>query len=357
MPTPADRPLRRFDAPSLACHALDLRLRHTFRTAHGPSDSRHNLLLELRQGDHLAWGEAAPLERNAQSFGSASRAIAKMSQGLGDPRCFADAAAGTAIPGQPAAEAAVDMALRDLAGKRLDVPLYEMLGLDPRKTPLTTYTIGLDTPEAMVRKAREAAEFQILKIKLGGDQDRAVMEALRDVTDQRLVVDANGGWTFDEARQNLEWLTKVGVEAVEQPLPAGELAATRELRRQSPLPLFADESVDRAADIPRLVDAFDGINIKLMKCGGLGEALRMIAVARAHGLKILLGCMVESSLAITAAAQISPLVDFADLDGNLLLAEDPFIGVKVTDGRLVLPDEPGLGVRPRSSEPLPWRES
>jgi L-alanine-DL-glutamate epimerase-like enolase superfamily enzyme len=240
------------------------------------------------------------------------------------------------------------MALYDLAGKRLGVPLYELLGLDPRKTPQTSFTIGLASPDEVVRKVREASAYAVLKVKLGSGEDREVLEAVRDTTDRPLRVDANEGWTLEGARERLDWLAKLGVELVEQPLPADQLEQTRELRRLSPLPLYADESVHRAADIPRLAEAFDGINIKLMKCGGLGEALRMIAVARAHGMKVMLGCMIESSLAVTAAAHLTPLVDLADLDGHLLLAEDPFVGVGVEDGRLVLPDTPGLGVTPRA---------
>jgi L-Ala-D/L-Glu epimerase / N-acetyl-D-glutamate racemase len=195
-------------------------------------------------------------------------------------------------------------------------------------------------------KVREAGDFEILKVKMGGDDDRAVLEAVRDVTDRPLWVDANEGWTLEGARSRLDWLQTMGVELVEQPLPASQLAETRELRRTSPLPIFADESLHVAADVPRLAGAFDGINVKLMKCGGIGEALRMIAAARAHGMKVMLGCMVETSLAITAAAHLSPLVDYADLDGNLLIQDDPFVGARVAGGRLVLPDGPGLGVQP-----------
>jgi L-alanine-DL-glutamate epimerase-like enolase superfamily enzyme len=175
-----------------------------------------------------------------------------------------------------------------------------------------------------------------------------MLAAVRDTTRQRLRVDANEGWTPETALERLEWLAGLGVEYVEQPLPAAMLAETRALRKRSPLPFYADESIHRAADIPKLAGAFDGINIKLMKCGGLAEALRMIAVARAHGMGVMLGCMIESSVAITAAAHISALVDHADLDGALLLAEDPFVGAVLKDGRVVPPDVPGLGVRPRS---------
>jgi L-alanine-DL-glutamate epimerase-like enolase superfamily enzyme len=327
---------------------LDLRLRHTFRIARGAADTRENLLVELEWEGQRGLGEAAPIRRYGQDRASAARAVEAMAGRLGDPRHFAGAAGAAALPGESAAEAALDIALHDLAGRRLGVPLYDLLGLDPRRMPATSFTIGMDTPEVVAQKVREAADYAILKVKLGADEDRALLEAVRDTTDRPLRVDANEGWSFEGALKRLEWLRRMGVEFVEQPLPADQLEATRELRKRSPLPFFADESVHRAEDVPRLVGAFDGINIKLMKCGGLAEALRMIAVARAHGLQIMLGCMIESSLGISAAAQLAPLVDHADLDGNLLLAEDPFEGVRVVDGRLVLPDRPGLGVIPRA---------
>jgi L-Ala-D/L-Glu epimerase len=239
------------------------------------------------------------------------------------------------------------MALHDLAARRLGVPLFEMLGLDPERTPQTSFTIGLDTPDVVVRKVREASAYPILKVKMGAADDRSVLSAVRDSTDRAIRVDANEGWTPEDALERLSWLAGMGVEFVEQPLPADQIEETRALRRRSPLPFYADESVHRAEDIPRLAGAFDGINIKLMKCGGIAEALRMIAVARAHGMKVMLGCMIESSVAITAAAHLSPLVDTADLDGNLLLERDPFVGATVRSGCLELPRTPGLGVIPR----------
>jgi len=326
---------------------LDLRLRHTFRIARGASDERHNLLVELEQEGRLGRGEAAPILRYHEDRDSAARAVDAMGTRLGDARRFATAANEAAVAGQRSAEAAVDMALHDLAAQRMQVPVYEMLGLDPSRTPVTSFTIGLDTPEVVVQKVKEADAYAVLKVKMGSDDDRAVLEAVRDTTRQPLRVDANEGWTPEGALSRLEWLAKLGVEFVEQPLPAGQLAQTRELRKRSPLPFYADESVHTASDIPQLATAFDGINIKLMKCGGLGEALRMIAVARAHGMKVMLGCMIESSIAITAAAHVSPLVDCADLDGNVLIAADPFIGARIEAGRLVLPERPGLGVVPR----------
>ena len=333
--------------PTIRHRALELRLRHIFRIARGGSVTRTNVVLEAEENGHLGRGEAAPILRYGQNPETAGRAIDAMAERLGDPRAYAVAAGRAAVKGEAAAEAALDMALHDLAGQRLGVPLYELLGLDPAATPQTSFTIGLDTPDVVVQKVREASDYPILKVKMGSDDDRAVLTAVRDTTDRPIRVDANEGWSPAEALARLEWLHSLGVELVEQPLPAAMIAETRELRRHSPLPFYADESVHRAADIPPLAGAFDGINIKLMKCGGLGEALRMIAVARAHGMKVMLGCMIESSIAITAAAHLSPLVDIADLDGNLLLDHDPYVGARVVGGKIILPDGPGLGVTPR----------
>jgi L-alanine-DL-glutamate epimerase-like enolase superfamily enzyme len=332
---------------------VELRLRHTFRLSRGASDVRRNLLIEIEDGGLVGLGEAAPIARYGQDADSAARAVAEMAPRLGDARRFDGLAARVAVAGQSAAEAAVDMALRDLLGKRLGAPLWQILGLDPRSAPATTFTIGIDSPQAAVEKVREAGEFEILKVKLGGPDDRRMLEAIRDATRQRLRVDLNEGWAaldLEAAAARVEWLERLGVELLEQPFPADQLEATRELRRRSRVPIFADESVHRAADLPRLAGAFDGINIKLMKCGGLGEALRMIAVARALGLRVMLGCMVETSLAITAAAQIAPLVDEADLDGALLVSNDPYLGATFRGGRITLPDGPGLGVVPRGAD-------
>lgn len=336
---------------NLRHYQQELELTHIFRLARGASDVRQTLVLELEEEGLMGLGEAAPIGRYDQDCASAARAAEAMAQRLTSPLAYDSAASSVAVPGEVAAEAAMDMAICDLAGKKLGVPLYELMGIDPRQTPMTSFTIGMDTPEVVEAKVKEAGDYEVLKIKMGSDEDRQILEAVRGLTDRPLRVDANEGWTLEGAQARLEWLESMGVELVEQPLPAGQLEEMRELRRLSPLPLFADESVHRAADIPRLSGAFDGINIKLMKCGGLGEARRMIAVARAHGMQVMLGCMVESSLAITAAAHLSPLVDFADLDGNLLIDNDPFVGVTVMGGRLVLPEEPGLGVRPRAEPP------
>ncbi len=328
-------------------HAFELQLRHTFRLARGDSDTRQVLMVELEHEGLVGRGEAAPIARYGQDTASAARAAERMVARIDNPRAFDSAAARAAVAGEPAAEAAVDMALRDLAGKRLGTPLYELLGIDPSSMPFTSFTIGMDTPEIVEQKVREASGFEVLKVKMGSDDDRQVLETVRGMVDCPIRVDANEGWALEDALARLEWLEEMGVEFVEQPLPADQHAEMCELKKRSPLPLIADESVARAEDIPRLAEAFDGINIKLMKCGGLGEALRMIHVARAHGLKIMLGCMVETSMAVTAAAHIAPLVDYTDLDGNLLITNDPFVGAEVRGGKLVLPSEPGLGVRNR----------
>ena len=251
------------------------------------------------------------------------------------------------LPYQSAARAAVDIALHDLVAKMLGEPLYRLLGLDPGKTPLTSITVGLDRPEIMQQKVRELGTVPIIKIKVGGEQDEQVVRAIREITPATLRVDANAAWTADQALEKIEALQDYDIEFVEQPLAADDIEGLRWLQKRTKMPIILDESVQTAADIPRLVGCAQGINIKLMKCGGLREALRMIHVARALGFQIMLGCMVETSVAITAAAQLSPLVDFADLDGHLLIENDPFAGVGVTDGKLVLPDRPGIGVQDR----------
>jgi L-alanine-DL-glutamate epimerase-like enolase superfamily enzyme len=247
--------------------------------------------------------------------------------------------------GQSAAKAALDIAIMDWIAKKQNMPLYQYLGLNKEKVPLTTFSIGIDTPEVIRQKVKEAEPFPILKIKVGRENDREIIAAVRSVTDKPLRVDANEGWkNKEEALEKIKWLKNEGVEFIEQPMPAAMYDDIRWLRDRVDIPIIADEAVRTAADIPMLAGAYDGINIKLMKSAGLQEALRMIAMARSLGLKIMLGCMIESSLAIAAAAQISPLVDWLDLDGNLLISNDPIKGHPVVDGKIILNDKPGLGV-------------
>ncbi len=253
------------------------------------------------------------------------------------------------VQGQYAAKAAIDIALTDWVTQKLGVPLYRYLGLDPRDAPVTTFSIGIDTPEMTRQKVREAEAFPILKIKVGLATDEATIEAVRSVTKKPLRVDANEGWKDkEEAVRKINWLESQGVEFVEQPMPAAMLEETRWVRGKVHIPIIADEACLHPADIPKLAASFDGVNIKLMKCGGVHEALRMIEMAKSLGLKTMLGCMIESSIGVTAAAHLSPLVDYADLDGNLLISNDPYRGVQVEKGKLILPNRPGLGLRPAS---------
>jgi L-alanine-DL-glutamate epimerase-like enolase superfamily enzyme len=328
-------------------YPLDLALQTPFRLSRGASVMRRNVVFEIAADTEIGRGEAAPIARYGEDADSATAALVTMAGGLDDFQAFAEAGRRLAVPGQRAAEAAFDCALHDLAGRRLGVPVRELLGLARRPLAPTSWTIGLDPiPEALAKVA-SASAFEVLKIKLGAPGDMELLRAVRDSTRQAIRVDANEGWTFEGALERLPELARLGVEFVEQPLPAAELALTAELRKRSPLPLIADESVHDAADIPQLAGAFDGINLKLAKCGGIAPALEIIAVARAHGLKILLGCMIESSLGIAAALAVAPLVDWLDLDGHLLISTDPFEGLGFANGRLVPSDRPGLGVEPR----------
>jgi L-alanine-DL-glutamate epimerase-like enolase superfamily enzyme len=247
--------------------------------------------------------------------------------------------------GNGSAKSAVSAALHDLAGKRLGVPLYRLWGLDPAGAPTSSFTIAIADDAELRCKVREAEAYPILKVKLGTDRDEDILRAVREeAPSKRLRVDANAAWSAKRALRMIELLTDFGVEFVEQPLPAHDLDGMRFVRERSPLPIIADESCLVATDVPRLAGVADGINVKLSKCGGLREALKMIAVARAHGLLVMVGCMIETSLGITAAAHMAPLVDFADLDGAALLADDPFRGASIEGGVITIPDAPGLGV-------------
>jgi len=239
----------------------------------------------------------------------------------------------------------MNIALMDWTGKKLGVPLYRYFGVDAADAPITTFSIGIDDPAKTRAKVEEAAQFPVLKIKVGLDSDEATMAAVRAVTKKPLRVDANEGWkNKEEAVRKINWLEKQGVEFIEQPMPAGMLEETRWVRSRVHIPIIADEACQRASDIPRLKECFDGVNVKLDKSGGVLEAYRMIAIAKSLGMRTMLGCMVSSSVSVTAAAHLSPLVDYADLDGNLLISNDPFHGVTVEKGKLILPRKPGLGL-------------
>ena len=327
----------------------DLNLIHTWTISRASANVKHNVFIKLTKDGISGIGEAAPNIRYNETPESTVEVIEKARPLIEkyDLWHFVDLvyAVRELVEEQTAAKCAIDIALMDWVTKKLGIPLYQYFGLDKSKTPITSFSIGIDTPEVMQQKIGEAKEYPILKIKLGTDRDEEIMKAVRDVTDKTLRIDANEGWkTKEEALEKIKWLGKMGVEFIEQPMPAEMLEETRWLRERVSIPIIADEAVKSAADIPKLATAYDGINIKLMKSAGIQEALRMIWMARSLGMKVMLGCMVESSCAISAAAHLSPLVDYADLDGNLLIANDPFKSVKVERGKMILSDKPGLGL-------------
>ena len=327
----------------------ELQLRHTFTVASYSRKTTPDVQVELEWEGVTGYGEASMPPYLGQSVETVCNFLSKVNlEQFTDPfrmEEILDYIDGLS-EGDSAAKAAVDIALHDLVGKLLGAPWYKIWGLDPAKAPSTTFTIGIDTPEVVREKTLEAAgKFNILKVKVGLDTDEEMIRTIRTVTNVPLAVDANQGWKDrSKALEEIFWLKEQGVVLVEQPLPVDRLEDTAWLTERSPLPIIADESIQRLKDIAPIAGAFHGINIKLMKCTGMREALKMIHTARALGMKVMLGCMTETSCAVTAAAQLSPLVDFADLDGNLLISNDRFTGVTVVDGRLTLPSGPGLGL-------------
>ena len=337
-------------APTIESKVVRLKLRHTWTTVMSSSDYRDTVHLRYTREGVTGVGEGAPIVRYHENAESAQKAIDSV-QGLlasADPRQFAKIMAEVfrRVDGQNAAKAAIDIALMDWFGQKLGVPLYTYFGLDAADAPVTTFSIGIDNPEVTRQKVREAAAFPVLKIKVGLATDEPTIEAVRSVTKKPLRVDANEGWKDkEEAVRKINWLESQGVEFIEQPMPAEMIEETRWVRSRVHIPVIADESCLHPADIPKLAGAFDGINVKLDKAGGILEAYRMIQIAKSLHMKTMLGCMVSSSVSVTAAAHLSPLVDYADLDGNLLIANDPYTGVTVQNGKLILPGGPGLGLK------------
>jgi L-alanine-DL-glutamate epimerase-like enolase superfamily enzyme len=335
----------------LQAEILELKTRHPFIIARGTQDTYRTVHIRLTDQDGLeGWGEAAPQRYYGETPETVLAALNLYATALpDDPVLLDDAEAelATVLRGNSAARAGLSAALHDLAGKRLGHPVHRLFGLDARKCPQSTFTIGIDTPDRITMKVREADPYPILKVKLGTNDDVAILQAIRDGTSKELRVDANGGWTRKQAVRMLPVLEEYGVTVLEQPLPPGDLEGLAEVTRCARIPVIADESCLTAADIPGLVGKVDGINIKLAKTGSLREALRMIALARAHHMVVMVGCMIESSIGITAAAQITPLVDLCDLDGAALLGRDPFVGASIESGQLRLPEGPGLGLSAR----------
>ena len=348
---PLEKALAAAPPPGLEAKILRLNLRHTWTTTMSSSEYRDTLHLAYSRDGITGHGEGAPIVRYHEDAQSARKAVDSVREFLlaADPLQFAKVMSEVfrRVPGEWAGKAAIDIALMDWVGQKLGIPLYTYFGLDPKDTPLTTFSIGIDTPEITKQKTAEAADYPVLKVKVGLATDEPTIEAVRSVTKKPLRVDANEGWKDkEEAVRKINWLEKMGVEFIEQPMPADMLEETRWVRSRVHMPIIADEACQRAADIPKLKESFDGVNVKLDKSGGMLEAYRMIQIAKALGMKTMLGCMVSSSVSVTAAAHLSPLVDFADLDGNLLIGNDPFHGVLVEKGKLVLPKRPGLGLTP-----------
>ena len=337
------------DRMRLRFYPYELQLQHTFTVSSYSRNTTPGVQVEIEYGDYVGYGEASMPPYLGQSVESVTAFLQKVDlEQFPDPFCLEDILAyvDSLSPGDSAAKAAVDIALHDLVGKLLGAPWYRIWGYNREKAPSTTFTIGIDEPEVVRQKTLECADrFNILKVKVGTPSDKQMIETIRSVTDLPIAVDANQGWTDRFwTLDMLFWLKEHGVVMVEQPFRVDRYDDQAWLKERSPLPLFGDESIQGVPDVHRAVGLFHGINIKLMKCGGLRQAHKMVDLARSLDLKVMLGCMTETSCAVSAAAQLSPVVDFADLDGNLLISNDLFTGVTVVDGKLTLPDGPGIGV-------------
>lgn len=326
----------------------EVKLRHAWTLSRGTWNTRRNVIVRIEKEGVFGLGESAPIARYNESAESGLAFIEKAKPLLQkDLRAFHDLwnEIDALAPGEHAAKAALDLAILDWIGKKLGIPVYRLLGLAPDKELVTTMTIAIDEVPVMQEKIKEAADFLVYKIKVGTADDRKIIEGVRAVTDKPFRVDANEGWKDKEqALDMIRWMAGLNVELMEQPMPADRLDDIAWIRERSPIPIFADESLMMTADLPRIAAAFDGVNVKLMKCGGIQEAVRIAALSRALGLKLMLGCMVETSIGISAAAAIGPLFDYLDLDGNVLITNDPYKGVKTEKGRIYLNDRPGLGV-------------
>ncbi|MGA8532946.1 MAG: dipeptide epimerase [Candidatus Tumulicola sp.] len=324
---------------------LELPLVHAFKIARGEETIARTAIVRVRNGDLEGIGESAPVERYDESVESVVDYFARHPLSGDDPYRL-EALLHDRIP--PAARAGLDLALHDLIGKDLGKPLYELFGLDPALTPVTSFTIGIADPETTLRKVAEVGDHPILKVKLGSGTDEEQIETISLIRQHYrgiIRIDANEGWDVETAVRILRRIERFEIEFCEQPVPAGHPEQLRAVRERVSIPIVSDEDSLNAGDLPRLYRCVDGVNVKLAKTGGLRGALAMIATARAMGMKIMLGCMVESAVCATAAAHISPLVDWADIDGPFLTASDPFAGVTYDRGKLILPDAPGLGVR------------
>lgn len=338
--------------PKLSFEPMELALRHPWTIARNSSVAKKNGLLTIEHDGIVAFGEAAPNVRYGQNYDSANEAFARVREavaGLSPEEHLEWIARAEAVAGKDTeVVAALDMALWDLKGKIYNKPLWKLLEIsdDSSRMPPTSYSLGIDEPERLKLKVKEAGDFPILKIKLGLGDDVAQMAAIREVTNKTLRADANEGWkSVSQTLEKLAWLREQGVELVEQPLPAADRHGAQAIWDFAPLPVVADESSLTIADLKHCDGAFHGVNIKLSKCGGVTRAREMAAAARALGFKLMIGCMIESSVGIAAAVALAPLFDWVDLDGNLLIENDPFCGLQIENGRWRLPRGPGLGIQ------------
>ena len=336
----------------LTFRPYDLQLRHVFTIANSSRTTTPDVLVEIEYDGIVGYGEASMPPYLGETQASVIEFLKKVNLEqfaspfeMDDILTYVDKIS----ENNTAAKASIDIALHDLVGKLMGQPWHKIWGLDASKAPSTTFTIGIDTPEVVKQKTREDAPlYNILKVKLGRPGDKEMIEAIRTVTDKPLAVDANQGWTDKHyALDMIHWLKEKGIVMIEQPMSKYKLDDTAWVTERSPLPIYADESFQRLPDVLRLNGAFTGVNIKLMKCTGMREAWKILTVARAANMDVMIGCMTETSCAISAASQLSPAVDFADLDGNLLIGNDIYKGTTVVNGKLTLNDLPGIGISKR----------
>ena len=335
---------------NLSFAPYELTLRHAFNLARYSRTTTPDVQVQIEYDGIVGYGEASMPPYLGESVESVTKFLSSLDLSqFTDPFRIEDILhyVDSVAPNNRAAKASVDIALHDLLGKIMGQPWYKIWGLDPAKAPNTSFTIGIDKEDVVRQKVKEAAPYKVLKVKMGLDNDKETVEIIRSMTDVPLCVDANQGWkSKEEALEMCNWLKERGCIFVEQPFDKTWIDETAWLRERSPLPLIADEAFQRLPDIVRFKDVYDGINIKLMKSTGLHEAYQMVTLARGLGMKVMVGCMTETSCAVTAAANLAPLVDFADLDGNLLIANDRFSGMTVENGKVTLHDIPGIGVKP-----------
>ncbi len=325
-----------------------LNLKHQFTLAKSSRSTTPVVLTKIEHDQYTGYGEASMPPYLGESHETVTHFLQKVNlKQFKDPFQLEKILdyVNSIAPGNPAAKASVDIALHDLIGKIMNRPWYQIWGLSKEKTPPTTYTIGIDNEEVIRKKVKEAKPYKILKIKLGRDNDRAIIETIRSITDKPIAVDINQGWkNRDMALDMIYWLKEQNTLFVEQPLPQKMTNDLTWLTSKSPLPIIADEGVQGISDVVKAKDVYHGINIKLMKCGGMRNAREMISIARALNMQVMLGCMTETSCAVSAAAHLAPAVDFADLDGNLLISNDPYKGVEVIKGKALPTEKPGIGI-------------